>query len=36
MWVNIKVDLKGIGLEGEKKVHLAQERGGGGEDFFIS
>jgi hypothetical protein len=29
-------DLKGIGLDGEKWVHLAQERGGGGEDFFIS
>ena len=34
--LKIKVDLTGIVLDGEKWVHLAQKRGGGGEYFFIS
>jgi hypothetical protein len=36
MWVNVEVDFKGIGLDGEKWVHLVQESDGRGEDFFIS
>jgi hypothetical protein len=28
--INIKMDLKGIGLDGEKWVHLARERCGKG------
>ena len=36
MRVNIKADFNGIGLDGEKWVHLAQESGGGGVHFFSS
>ena len=36
MRVNIKADFNGIGLDGEKWVDLAQERGGGGVHFFSS